>query len=64
MRLVTNRYVLLTLAAGAVLFAASRLRRLRAGDQQGTATRRVHRAVTQSTPRKHGRVAARGARVR
>lgn len=61
-RLLRNRFVLLSLAAGACLFAASRLRRWRANGRQRPAPQ-AKRAAAKSPARKSARTPTRAARV-
>ena len=65
-RMLANRYVLISLAAGACLYAANRLRRWRADHPHRTATARAQRAAAKSAkpaPRKATRAPVRAARV-
>ena len=62
-RLLANRYVLISLAAGACLYAARRLQRWRADHPHRASAARAQRAITKSAksaaPRKSTRSAAR-----
>jgi hypothetical protein len=60
MRMLTNRYVVISLVAGACLFAASRLRNWRS---RAASRARYAASKVSSTARKTGRAAARGTRA-
>ena len=65
-RLLTNRYVLISLAAGACLFAVNRFRRWRnnqATPQHSAGRGRANGATTRVAPRKRTRTTTRAARV-
>lgn len=66
-RIFTNRYVLLSLAAGVCLYAAGRLRRWRANHAHRAVAKPTRRpAVTKSStsaPRKHSRTTVRSTQV-
>lgn len=61
-RLLGNRYVLISLAAGACLFAASRLRRWRANGRRQPAAN-ARRVASKAPVRKNTRTQTRAARV-
>jgi len=64
MRLLVNRYALFSLAAGACLFAVSRLRRWRNGHAHASPARSTRRTASKSrAPRKHVRRATREAKT-
>ena len=62
-RLFANRYVLISLAAGACVFAASRLRRWRDTHRARHTAGRARAATRSSAPRKNARTTTRAARV-
>jgi hypothetical protein len=62
-RLLGNRYVLLSLAAGACLFAANRLRRWRANGRPRPSSSRAQRTLAKTPARKSARTHVRTARV-